>query len=104
MHLSRHDDAISCIKANAKLKDALTFEHAYALYRTKKVGEALKVLDGAGGEEAGSFRVLQLKAQLLYRDGQSGESARVYQQLFTVRRRGTPPVNNRRPSPGPSSP
>ena len=81
------DQAIECVNtASPSLKAAMAFEHAYSLYRANKVSDAMAVLKGSEAS-ASSFRGLQLRAQLLYRDGQAEASAKIYEQLFTVRLR-----------------
>ena len=87
VELTRYDAAVeACDAAPADVRDDLAFEHAYSLYRSNDIDAALAVLEKNKADE-GSFRVLQLRAQLLYRDGRAEESARIYEELFTVRRR-----------------
>lgn len=86
VELTRYDAAVECCAAAPQtVRDQLAFEHAYALYRSHDVDKALAVLEGEAAKDAGSFRVAQLRAQLLYRDGRAEESAKIYEELFTVR-------------------
>lgn len=96
VELTRYDAAVECCAAAPPaVRDELAFEHAYSLYRSNDIEGALAVLEGTSGKEKGSFRATQLRAQLLYRDGRAEESARIYEELFTVRAR---PARTFRPS------
>ena len=86
LELTRYDAAVDCIvNAPEDVRSGLTFEHAYTLYRSNDVDGALRVLEASGEAAGGELRLLQLRAQLLYRGGRAAESAAIYEELFKVR-------------------
>lgn len=87
LELARYTDAVACVSAaEPSLRADLAFEHAYALYKSHHLSDALALLEAASGNDDGpSFAATQLKAQLLYRDGRARESAEIYEKLFAVR-------------------
>ena len=87
LELARYADAVSCVSAaEDSLRADLAFEHAYALYKSHHLSDALALLEAtSGGDDGPSFAATQLKAQLLYRVGRARESAEIYERLFAVR-------------------
>lgn len=87
LELARYADAVACVSAaEPSLRADLAFEHAYALYKSHHLSDALALLEAtSGGDDGPSFPATQLKAQLLYRDGRARESAEIYEKLFAVR-------------------
>ena len=87
LELARYADAVSCVSAaEPSLRADLAFEHAYALYKSHHLSDALALLEAtSGGDDGPSFAATQLKAQLLYRAGRARESAEIYERLFAVR-------------------
>ena len=87
LELARYADAVACVSAaEPSLRADLAFEHAYALYKSHHLSDALALLEAtSGGDDGPSFAATQLKAQLLYRAGRARESAEIYERLFAVR-------------------
>jgi signal recognition particle subunit SRP72 len=89
IELGRCADAVAFLEeGDAQLRVKLSFELAYALYRSNRLTDALAKLDEIGNgdgddEQSKKYAALQLKAQLLYRVGRSGESVSLYNDLFT---------------------
>ena len=75
LELARYADAVACVSAaEPSLRADLAFEHAYALYKSHHLSDALALLEAtSGGDDGPSFAATQLKAQLLYRDGRARE-------------------------------
>lgn len=90
IELGRYADTVAFLEeGDAQLRVKLSFELAYALYRSNRLTDALAKLDEIGNgdgdddDESKKYAALQLKAQLLYRVGRSGESVSLYNDLFT---------------------
>ena len=77
---ARYADAVAFLERSddAELKASLAFEHAYALYRSHRLEEALAMVAPPRGSSPAApreHRVAQLEAQLLYRLGRPAEAA-----------------------------
>eukprot|EP01119_Soliformovum_irregulare_P014784 TRINITY_DN4070_c0_g1_i1.p1 TRINITY_DN4070_c0_g1~~TRINITY_DN4070_c0_g1_i1.p1 ORF type:complete len:673 (-),score=256.53 TRINITY_DN4070_c0_g1_i1:44-1975(-) len=77
IHLGKFDQALTVFNQKPGLTEDLQYERAYALYRQKKLSEALAVLD----KVPDSPNKTQLLAQVLFRDEQFSEASKIYSQL-----------------------
>ncbi|XP_064465558.1 signal recognition particle subunit SRP72-like isoform X2 [Ornithodoros turicata] len=73
------EDALDTINQNSKHVGDVAFEKAYCLYRLNKIKEAWKIL---GNIPNPSFKVKELKAQVLYRLENYQECFDVYRDLI----------------------
>jgi len=86
IHLSRFEQALQLIRAiNKKRKveegKAYRLEEAYCLYRQEKYQETLGVLTSLPRDDV---RVLELEAQVAYRQEEYSKARQTYQQLLSV--------------------
>lgn len=84
---ARYADAVAFLERSddAELKASLAFEHAYALYRSHRLEEALAMVAPPRGSSPAApreHRVAQLEAQLLYRLGRPAEAADAYERVL----------------------
>ena len=87
MESARYADAVAFLERSddAELKASLAFEHAYALYRSHRLEEALAMVAPPRGSSPAApreHRVAQLEAQLLYRLGRPAEAADAYERVL----------------------
>ena len=82
---ARYADAVAFLEQmddKGSLRVSLAFEHAYALYRSHRLEEALAMVARDAGVAPREHRVAQLEAQLLYRLGRASEAADAYETLL----------------------
>ena len=72
------DDALSLIQSSHRLPIDFSFHKAYCLYRQNRLDEALEALKG----QERSSSVLQLEAQILYRQGAVDSCISSYEKLI----------------------
>ena len=77
IQLSKFEEALTIIKKNPKLNE-LVFEKAYCLYRTNNPVETLKTIQSV---ENLDNKLLELKAQVLYRLEYFEEAFDVYRKI-----------------------
>jgi len=82
LQLSEFEHALRLLKKDPISSSSLIFEKAYCLYRLNRIEESLDVICGlADDPKSPDPRVLQLRAQLLYRLGRHSEGAGLYDRL-----------------------
>jgi len=82
IHDSKFEDALILLNSNKTLSQNLIFERAYCFYRTKKLNEALSLLqDNNNFPIPKPKKVLELEAQVYYRLEDFGKCVKVYEQL-----------------------
>jgi signal recognition particle subunit SRP72 len=83
---ARYADAVAFLEQmddRGGLRASLAFEHAYALYRSHRLEEALAMLASSSADAPREHRAAQLEAQLLYRLGRASEAAGAYETLLS---------------------
>lgn len=79
IQLGNFKGALDVINRNSKNVGDVTFEKAYCLYRLNDIKEAWKLLNGMPSQ---SFRIKELKAQVLYRLENYQDCFEVYKDLI----------------------
>nr|XP_002130413.1 signal recognition particle subunit SRP72-like [Ciona intestinalis] len=79
MQMNQFSEATKFIDATAEIKDVLVFEKAYCQYRLLHTEEALETISQVKDPDP---RLLELKAQVLYKLGQYSEALIVYKNLI----------------------
>ena len=83
---ARYADAVAFLEQmddRGGLRASLAFEHAYALYRSHRLEEALAMVASSSSDAPREHRAAQLEAQLLYRLGRASEAAGAYETLLS---------------------
>ena len=83
---ARYADAVAFLEQmddRGGLRASLAFEHAYALYRSHRLEEALAMVASSSADAPREHRAAQLEAQLLYRLGRASEAAGAYETLLS---------------------
>ena len=86
LELARYADAVSCVSAaEDSLRADLAFEHAYALYKSHHLSDALALLEAtSGGDDAPPSPPRSSRRSSCTAPG-ARESAEIYERLFAVR-------------------
>ncbi|KAL1461321.1 hypothetical protein WDU94_013228, partial [Cyamophila willieti] len=79
LQLNKFDDALQTFEKYSKISENLHFERAYCHYRLSNINKALEIINESNDN---SFRMKELKAQVLYRLEDYEDCYRVYKDVI----------------------